>query len=228
MEYKLIVTGDGSHSIYLPELNETYHSVHGAVQESDYVFVQQGLSHFLASNLENNHISILEIGFGTGLNALLSYQYSLKHDLQIHFETLEPFPIPVDLSKALNYVPVEDTKLRHIFDSLHSLDFSQELHIGNFSFIKHLSKLEDFKINPKFDVIFYDAFAPSKQKEVWQISNLQKCYECLNESGFIVSYCASGQYKRDLKEAGFIVENLPGPPGKKEMTRAHKKTVLPS
>ncbi|MFL5730546.1 MAG: tRNA (5-methylaminomethyl-2-thiouridine)(34)-methyltransferase MnmD [Cytophagaceae bacterium] len=222
MEIKIVVSEDGSNTLYRPDLNETYHSLHGAVQESEHVFLKHGIMH-LAQKKKN--LSILEVGFGTGLNALLSYRLSMQEGLQIEYHTVEAFPLPDDLVKQLNYPSIfAAEKLDEFFQYMHACAWEKDHKLGSgFSFHKYLTRLEDF--NPeglKADVIFYDAFAPAKQPEMWEVDKFQKMYSLLNVGGILVSYCASGQFKRNLKAAGFAVEALQGPPGKKEMTRGVK------
>jgi tRNA U34 5-methylaminomethyl-2-thiouridine-forming methyltransferase MnmC len=222
MEIKIVISEDGSNTLYLPELNETYHSLHGAVQESEHVFLKQGLMHFAQ---KSRKMTVLEVGFGTGLNALLTYRLAMNEGMQVDYHTIEAFPLPEEIVKQLNYPSIfAAEKLDEFFQYLHSCAWEKDHRLAaDFIFHKYLTKLEDF--NPpllKADVVFYDAFAPSKQPEMWETDIFRKLYGLMNPGGILVSYCASGQFKRNLKAAGFKVESLPGPPGKKEMTRAEK------
>jgi tRNA U34 5-methylaminomethyl-2-thiouridine-forming methyltransferase MnmC len=222
MEIKIVISEDGSNTLYLPHLNETYHSLHGAVQESEHVFLKQGLMYFAQ---KSKKMTVLEVGFGTGLNALLTYRLALNEGMQIDYHTIEAFPLPEQIVKQLNYPAIFSAeKLDEFFQYLHSCAWEKDHRLGaDFIFHKYLIKLEDF--NPpelKADVVFYDAFAPGKQPEMWELDKFEKIYALMNPGGILVSYCASGQFKRNLKAAGFKVESLPGPPGKKEMTRAEK------
>lgn len=215
MSIKIITTEDGSHSLYNEEMNETYHSTKGALGESKYVFIEKGLEYFIQENNPKS-INILEIGFGTGLNALLSYQFAKNNNTQINYTTLEPFPLSEEIISGLNY-QFEPS----IFKQIHYDIWADEMIIDDiFYFTKHLQKLENFQTVEKFDVIYFDAFAPSKQPEVWSLMNIQKCFNLLNQNGILTTYCSQGQFKRNLKEAGFQIEILQGAMGKKEMVRA--------
>lgn len=218
---KIITTSDGSHSLFNEELNETYHSVHGAIQESLHVFIQSGLTYFI-EKFNPNHISILEVGFGTGLNALLTVQTAQHSSLLFHYKTLEAFPLEEEVWSQLNYGDALNSKEN--FDSLHRVSWEEQHTIlPNFQFQKHHIKLQDVVLTPSlFDIIFFDAFAPNKQPELWEIDTLKKVTDALRTNGVFVTYCAKGQLKRDLKSLGLTVETIPGPPGKKEMVRAIK------
>lgn len=218
---ELITTSDGSHSLYLPEMNETYHSSHGALTESKHVFIRAGLKHYRGKYKINN-IRVLEIGFGTGLNALLALRYALDEDLNTHFTTLEPYPLEEAVYSGLNYVSLLSDKLaEQQFLSLHQADWNTEVVMNDrFTLEKKEERLEDFSDNSKFDLVFFDAFAPSKQAELWTYGILEKTVGLMAPSAVLVTYCARGQFKRDLAALGLEVETLPGPPGKKEMVRA--------
>jgi tRNA U34 5-methylaminomethyl-2-thiouridine-forming methyltransferase MnmC len=218
---EIIFTKDGSHSLIHTELNETYHSIHGAVQESKYVFIEKGLEFWLSLN--NNHdATILEIGFGTGLNALLTLQKSVQRQTKVYYATLEAFPLPKEIWTRLNYPESLDDK--ELFEQLHSLPWDSEQAVtATFLLKKYYTTLQAVTLLPNsFDVVYYDAFAPSKQPEMWSMDMLEKVSTSLRQGGVFVTYCARGQLKRDLKDLNFVVETLPGPPGKKEMVRAVK------
>lgn len=215
---KIITTHDGSHSLFNSQLNETYHSVHGAIQESKHVFIKNGLN-FLVERSWAPQISILEMGFGTGLNALLTLQQSFDLNSKIQYTTIEAFALQRNIWSNLNYGELIDVK--HYFEMLHNSPWHEWVTISNnFSLLKCNARLEDVSLQQTYDLIYFDAFAPSKQHELWQMPILKKVTDCLNPNGVFVTYCAKGQLKRDLKELGLVVETLPGPPGKKEMVRA--------
>lgn len=223
-EVQLIETEDGSHSLYVPSLNETYHSFHGAIRESQHVFIQTGLNHWIVENPKKN-VRILEVGFGTGLNALLSFDYALTNGVNIFYHTLEPCPLEATLVKQLNYPAfLANNSLEHYFQEIHAASWNTPVQLEScFTIQKELGKLQSFETaNESFDIVFFDAFAPNKQAELWTLESLKKVYECLGHGGVLVTYCAKGQLKRDLKSLGFEVETLPGPPGKKEMVRGIK------
>lgn len=218
---KIITTEDGSHSLYNEELKETYHSFHGALQESIYVFIEKGLRYWRTKSGLPKEVEIFEVGFGTGLNALLVAQFAMENKVKIKFTTLEPFPLALETINQLNYATlIGQDDLQMVFEEIHSCEWGQTIEINPyFSIHKNKCKLEDFQTDQRFDVLFFDAFAPSKQAELWTIDLLQKCYDIMHEGGVFVTYSAKGQLKRDLKTVGFEVETLPGPPGKKEMVR---------
>ncbi len=213
---KHISTGDGSSSLFVEELNETYHSRHGALRESEHVFIQKGLAH-----VQLIEISVLEVGMGTGLNVLLAAQYAVQNTIPIHLHTLEPFPIPQDAIGSINYPELLDNKnAKEWFEKIHSSAFGENIQLNPFfSFTKHKLKAEEYETDLKFDVVFYDAFGPHAQPELWELGVFEHLTKFLKKGSVLVTYCAQGQFKRNLKSAGFSIERLPGPPGKREMTR---------
>jgi len=219
MSLTIITTGDGSHSLRNEALNETYHSVHGAVQESVHVFIRSGLAHRLQDS-HDKPLSIFEVGFGTGLNALLTVNYALENAVPIAYTAIEAFPVPEEIWRTLNYASTEEALKR--FHSLHEVPWETEQPIvSSFRLRKMHTTLEDMLLPASsFDVIYFDAFAPNKQPDLWTLPMLEKVSTLLKPGGVFVTYCAKGQLKRDLKSLGLTTETLPGPPGKKEMVRA--------
>lgn len=222
MGIEIITTSDGSHSLRNDELNETYHSIHGAMQESIHVFIKKGLDHFLELNPTVAEVNILEIGFGTGLNALLTWQRSFQISQKLNYTSLETFPIPEELWSKLNYAADESSTAG--FRRLHEAEWNTFVDIeNNFHLRKIEQSLED--LTPpveSFDIVYYDAFAPNKQPEMWTPDILSKVAAALKKGGILVTYCAKGQLKRDLKALELEISTLDGPPGKKEMVRAKK------
>jgi len=220
-EVKLFITEDGSHSLQVPDMDETYHSSHGAIQESNHVFIKNGLEYWVDNNIGKD-LNIFEVGFGTGLNALLALQKAEQINLKINYTSIELYPLNSDLTNQLNYTE----KLgfdKAIFNKLHSCNWNESVDITpHFNLQKIKASFQKKLTDSTFDLIFYDAFAPSKQPEMWDYSLIEKCCQMLNNNGVFVTYSARGQLKRDLKQAGFTVESLPGPPGKFEMVRAVK------
>ncbi|XOV92476.1 MAG: tRNA (5-methylaminomethyl-2-thiouridine)(34)-methyltransferase MnmD [Bacteroidota bacterium] len=212
---RLITTQDGSTSLYNNTLDETYHSTRGALGESTHVYIQNGLS-----TLTNTEVTLFEVGFGTGLNALLSYRFALQNQIRVNYHTLEPFPIPEEIFSRLGYT--ESKEEARIFEKIHQLTQGNIEIDPTFSFNRYTNTLEEFTSDQQFDIIYFDAFAPSKQPEIWHSDNLSKCFQLLKPGGILVTYCAQGQFKRDLTAIGFQVEILPGGMGKKEMVRARK------
>lgn len=219
----IITTEDGSHTIRVTELDETYHSIHGAIQESQHVFIEAGLKYYMSNHPHKTSLKILEFGFGTGLNALLTAKTSsIKIDIAYH--TLEKYPVPQKIINALNY----SAKINKaaLFKQIHGAEWEDEHRLNqNFSIKKINIDFRDYATETHYDIIYFDAFAPSKQPDLWDKSIFKRCYQLLNAEGILVTYSAKGQLKRDLKAVGFTVESIPGPPGKYEMTRATKITV---
>lgn len=217
----IIETQDGSHTILSEHLNVSYHSKYGAVQESRHVFLTHGL---LDLSLRQKEIAILEIGFGTGLNALLTYQEAQNRDLRVEYYAAEAYPISVEQAKHLNYHECIGLKDETLLTKFHEQKWGETTYYGkNFSLHKILSRFENLSVQTAyFDLIYYDAFAPSAQPELWETSVLSLMYDALKPGGMFVTYSAKGSVKRNLKALDFLVEKLPGPPGKREMTRAKK------
>ncbi len=219
---ELFTTKDGSHSLRIPALDETYHSSHGAVQESKHVFIKNGLDFWLSQN-QKKELSIFEVGFGTGLNTLLTLQKAEQLNLKIDYTSIELYPLNAELTNQLNYAK-EIGFDKELFQKLHSVEWNKKISISlDFNLQKIKRSFQEVLIDSTFDLVYYDAFAPSKQPEMWTFELIKKCFAMLNPNGVFVTYSAKGQLKRDLKKAGFSVESLPGPPGKFEMVRATKK-----
>lgn len=212
------LTADGSATLFVEKLDEHYHSVHGAVQESKHVFIQAGLA---TKAKEKNNIAILEMGFGTGLNALLSFDFAIQNDIQMDYHTLEKYPIE---KEVVHQLYKQDTNYQHQhFFSIHEAQHSQKININqHIFFTKHITDIHDFSSEIKFDILYYDAFAPSAQPDLWTEAIFKKIFNMLRQDGFLVTYCAKGVVKRALKSVGFFVVSLPGPIGKREMTKAIK------
>lgn len=217
---KIITTQDGSHSLLHEQLKETYHSIHGAVQESNYVFIEKGLEFVKRSG--KPEIQILEIGFGTGLNALLTIQRALTRNLSIRYTTLEAFPVEEEVWSQLNYA--DAVELKAWFEKLHRATWNEWVELfPAFQLRKLHTTLQDVMLeDDQYDLIYFDAFAPNKQPEMWELTMLKKVAASLKADGVLVTYCAKGQLKRDLQSLNLKVESLPGPPGKREMVRAIK------
>lgn len=213
-QVQLIITGDGSHSLFRSDLDETYHSRHGATQESQHVFIKNGLHYWLGKS-GNKQPVIFEVGFGTGLNAWLTLQEARKEGLHVTYISIETFPLQRDVWAQLNYT--EDSS----FALMHEATWNAPVVIDDcFTLNKVQGKLEDYAVADPINIVYFDAFAPSKQPELWTLPVLENVCRTLTEPGVFVTYCAKGQLKRDLRSLGLQVETLPGPPGKKEMVRA--------
>jgi len=217
---KIVTTSDGSHTLELPGSKECYHSTHGAIQESRHVFIDAGLRPVVLKK-QKPPVRVLEIGFGTGLNALLTAQESHVTG-PIHYTTVEPLPLSQDLWGSLNY---EDqlSCTKGLFNKLHTCAWGTEVCLTpTFTFHKIQSRVQDSPFEKGFDVLYFDAFSPDTQPDMWT----SEVFHCLNrvlvQGGVLVTYCSKGIVKQCLREAGFSLERLPGPTGKRHMIRASK------
>lgn len=217
MKIEILKSADGSHTLYLPELDETYHSRHGAVQEALHVFIHNGLNSISPGFSE---IKILEIGWGTGLNSLLTFKEAKKKGLRISYTGIEKFPVPNDVLEQLNY---RDWNEDDFLEKAYSAEWSVETHISDFFKLTKLAiDVNDFITTDQFDIIYFDAFGPRAQGDMWNKELFEQLYELTSTEGVFVTYCAKGQVRRDLQEVGYRMERLPGPPGKREMLRGVK------
>lgn len=220
MRSKIIVTDDKSKTLLIPELNETYHSTKGALTECKHVFIKEGIIH---SQLKE--FNILEMGFGTGLNAIMTLQHVLDNDLSVNYHTLESHPLDLELVSELDYLhDAETQELKPFFELMHQTEWNKvtEIH-PQFQFTKfHTTAEEHIFPEDYYDLVFYDAFGPKVQPELWKEDLLSHFHKALRQGGILVTYCAQGAFKRALKALGFEVQSIPGPPGKREMTRAVK------
>lgn len=216
-EIKLKTSDDGSHTLYVPELDEHYHSTNGAYNESVHVFIAPNLLHTSKSN-----ISIIEIGFGTGLNTFLTALN--QNDKTIFYHSLEKYPLTSELTEQLNFASNEEEQT--LFSKMHQLPWQipGELKDG-FTLLKDENDLTSIIFDKSYDLVYFDAFAPEKQPEMWAPELFQKIYNAMNENGILTTYCAKGVVRRTLQACGFEVERLPGPKGKREMLRATKKAA---
>jgi tRNA U34 5-methylaminomethyl-2-thiouridine-forming methyltransferase MnmC len=208
---ELVQTADGSFTLFIPEVEETYHSTHGAVQESLHVFIENGLK-----ACDKELIRILEVGLGTGLNAMLTLQHATK---KIDYCALEPYPLSKEILNDLAASRTDQFEMKFHDSKAEEVISLRE----DFSFVRVEVGLEEFQSAEKFDVIYYDAFGPRVEPGLWTLARMQQCFELLNEEGVFVTYCAKGEVRRNLQAAGFVVERLPGPPGKREMLKAKKR-----
>src|SRR4030042_1702005 len=207
---RIVKTSDGSHTILIPEMNEHYHSVHGAIQESEYIFINCGLDY-----CRTNPVRIFEAGFGTGLNALLTGIYALTHDREILYTAIEKFPLSGDIIDSLNYKELVAPEGRELFKRIHSCKWGIPEKISrNFTIHKIKGDLISDEIPGFFDLIYFDAFGPDKQPEIWTDEVFKKISYSTDHNGILVTYSVKGKIKRILKKNGFVVSLLPGPPGK--------------
>ena len=219
MKKEIVKTTDGSYTLYVPELDETYHSTNGALQESNHVFIEAGLKF---SSLKK--AAILEVGFGTGLNALTTFNETEKSNLNIEFTSLEAYPLEWDEVSKLEYMSMEGyQQYATPFEKMHTCEWDDFTKItANFSLRKLNLKLQEVFFENTFDIIYFDAFAPQIQPELWTEEIFALMYKALKNKGVLVTYCAKGIVKRALKKVGFELQSIPGPRGKREMSRAVK------
>jgi tRNA U34 5-methylaminomethyl-2-thiouridine-forming methyltransferase MnmC len=220
LPYQIIETSDGSHSLYLPDLDETYHSRHGAIQESTHVFMAHGFRPILK---QKNEINILEVGFGTGLNAILTLKELGGTEASVFYHSIEKHPLSLEIIQKLNYPILNQLVTPDLFNQMHKTDWQRwEPITPHFSLFKDSCDLMDINLNDWADIVYFDAFGPRVQPEMWELDHLTKVSQALRVGGVFVTYCAQGQFKRTLRDLNFKIEILPGPPGKREMTRAVK------
>ncbi|RMB56258.1 SAM-dependent methyltransferase [Dokdonia sinensis] len=224
MKRTIITTGDGSKTIHIPEWNEQYHSKHGAIQEARHVFLETGLQHFLNENPERKSVSILEMGFGTGLNALLTYFKTKDLGISINYTGVEAFPVSPEEAMAMEYASQLDRPIApEIYRKMHEIPFGNRESVSDtFQLEKRQQKFEDIEDMGVFDLVYFDAFGPRVQPDLWTEFIFKKMFTALKSDGVLTTYCAQGAARRAMQAVGFEVERLPGPPGKREMLRATK------
>ena len=217
MNLELVNTYDGSNSLKNLIINDSYHSKYGAINESKHIFINNGLK-----RISKKKIRVLEIGFGTGLNALLTQLYCDKKEQNIIYHTIDNLPLKKDTYSSLNYC--DQLKIdKDIILKIHNSLWENEIELSNFFVLKKINCDFTKKLfNEKYDLIYFDAFSPSKQPEMWVLDNFKKLYNCLNSNGLLITYSSKGDVKRTIKEVGFNVFSVEGPTGKREITLACK------
>lgn len=215
---QLKTTSDGSHTLYVPELNEHYHSIHGAVQESSFIFINTGFDMCYA-----DPVNIFEVGFGTGLNALLTVLKSTSGDREVNYTTIEKYPVDDSIVRSLNHYLFAGESGKEMSDMIHSAPWNKWVSIcKNFNLRKIKEDVTTSILHGKYDLIYFDAFGPDKQPEMWSLAVFESIAAITSEGGALVTYSAKGEVKRNLKACGFEVTLLPGPPGKRQIIRAVK------
>lgn len=216
MQCEIRITGDGSATLFVPELNEHYHSIHGAVQESKHVFIDMGLK-----SIYGRYIRIFEFGFGTGLNALLTLLNGLGKVIVYH--TMELFPLTWEEVEKLGYhkfLRLTEKQFK-VFKQMHDVKWEEEIAVTSDFILKKIkASILEYPLHNSYDLIYFDAFAPGIQPELWDKAVFSKLYDLMIPNAILVTYCAKGEVRRILQHAGFIIERLSGPPGKREMLRA--------
>lgn len=220
MKRKIILTADGSKTIQIEDWNEQYHSKHGAIQEAYHVFISQGLGLF-----QNRDIHILEIGFGTGLNALITLLEAPKLNLTVDYAGIEAFPVSLEEVSQLDYCKQLDCLgQQETFQKMHRDRWEEKLSITDtFILLKQKKDFRDIDEANLFNLVYFDAFGARVQPELWTEDIFSRMYTALKKEGVLVTYAAKGSVRRAMQAVGFSVERLPGPPGKREMLRATKK-----
>ncbi|MFL1895973.1 tRNA (5-methylaminomethyl-2-thiouridine)(34)-methyltransferase MnmD [Aquimarina sp. 2-A2] len=223
MKREIIKTADGSTTIQLIDWDEQYHSLHGAVNEAYHVFIQTGLHYYLDKNKVGT-LSILEIGFGTGLNAFITALEAKKCSIEIQYTGVEAYPVQINEALAMNYVAQIDGAAESLFSDLHTTSWEEGHKISDhLTLLKRKMFFSEIASNNEFDIIYFDAFGARVQPELWTVEIFKKMFNALKRNGVLVTYSAKGSVRRAMQEVGFIVERLPGPPGKREMLRATKR-----
>ncbi len=220
MERILQITADGSHTISIPTMEVTYHSKHGSIQESNHVFMDAGLQYYIDTHA-TKHIKILEAGFGTGLNTLLTAIRAREQKLIVEYHTIEAYPLQPAELENLNHGSL--LKEEDLFQKIHQSEWEIPVQLHPYySIHKYQTTIEQFNSSNTFDCIFYDAFAPTAQPELWTESVFTKLFSLMNPGAILVTYCSKSIVRRAMQAAGFRVTKIPGPPGKREMVRAFK------
>ncbi|MDO7138510.1 tRNA (5-methylaminomethyl-2-thiouridine)(34)-methyltransferase MnmD [Algibacter lectus] len=226
MKREVVITADGSSTIHLPDWDEQYHSKHGAIQEAYHVFIKHGLQHFYAENIksEGEEIAILEIGFGTGLNAFITFLEADKLKLKIDYVGVEAYPVSTEEIRLLNYAKeLKAENNESVFKALHDVDWNEKYALTpSFSIEKQKKFFAEIEDEQAFNIIYFDAFGARVQPELWTESVFKTMYKALKTSGVLVTYAAKGSVRRAMQTVGFTVERLEGPPGKREMLRGTK------
>lgn len=225
---EIITTADGSHTLFSEQFGDIYHSRHGALQESEYVFIRQGLHHLWQKQGHENKqpVRIFEVGFGTGLNALLTMLEAKKTLRPVEYTTIELYPVPIETIKALNYTEVLGYEFCYgTYHTLHLCRWNETHEVTSWFRFKKIqgSLLNYIRETELFDLIYFDAFSPTRQPEMWTDEVMKKLYDMLQPGGILVSYCSRSSFQYALRTAGFSIEKLAGPPGKREMVRAVKE-----
>lgn len=216
IQRELQETADGSHTLFIPEMDEHYHSVNGAVQESRHVFIEAGLHHQAKKD-----ITVFEIGFGTGLNAFLTLLDAEENGRKVDYYSVELYPLEQELVQSLNYGKVICPEKKDLFQALHAAPWNETAYITNlFTLHKIQGDNNSCALPEGIDLVYFDAFAPDKQPEMWNQEIFDRLYAHMAQGGILTTYCAKGAVRRMMKEAGYSVERIPGPPGKREMLRA--------
>jgi tRNA U34 5-methylaminomethyl-2-thiouridine-forming methyltransferase MnmC len=219
MDRLIIKTGDGSDTITIPEMNVSYHSKHGATQESMHVFIEAGF-HYIINQSTNQPMNIFEMGFGTGLNVFLTAIEASDRKTKVYYVGVEKYPLTKEETSLLNYT--ETLKHPELFQTIHQCSWNEDIKLNEFLTLRKINgNFINYSTDQLFNIIYYDAFAPTAQPELWTEEIFKKLYSMLLPGGILVTYCSKGSVRRAMQAASFQVEKIPGPTGKREMVRAH-------
>ena len=220
MDRIIIRTGDGSDTIAIPEMNVSYHSKHGAIQESMHVYIEAGLR-FLINQSPVQSINIFEMGFGAGLNAFLTAIEATKRKIKVHYTGIEKYSLTPEEISTLNYA--NHLKNAELFNLIHQSKWNEDMELNDFFTLRKIGEdIINYSTKQQFNLVYYDAFAPSAQPQLWTEEIFKKLYSMLLPGGTLVTYCSKSAVRRAMQAAGFKVEKIPGPQGKREMVRAAK------
>jgi len=215
----IVLSKDGSHTLFSSRFGEHYHSSFGAIQESMHIFIEAGLK---SVTFQNSRLNVFEVGFGTGLNALLTFRHALLNDFSVNYYAVEAYPVVNEVVTGLNY-PVLLEVDQEVFASMHHSSGKLTAITPFFNLALMPVRLQDVQLESDyFDIVYFDAFSPDTQPEMWSVSCFEKIYKAMKRGGVLTTYSCKGSVKRALKSAGFDIEKLPGPPGKREFLRARK------
>jgi tRNA U34 5-methylaminomethyl-2-thiouridine-forming methyltransferase MnmC len=214
----IIKTGDGSNTLYSSIFNDQYHSTFGALQESQFIYINTGLNY-----CEQSLLKIFEVGFGTGLNTILTYIEGIKKEINIEYHAIELFPIDIETINQLDYFKFLSNNQKLVYKKLHDCKWNTRIQISNnFTFRKIKNDFNNYIFDEMYDLIYFDAFAPEKQPDMWNSNNFIKLFDALNNKGILTTYSSKGIVKNNLRKAGFKVTRLDGPKGKRHILRAQK------
>lgn len=222
MNRQIITTADGSHTLRVNEWHETYHSIYGAVQESKHVYIEAGLKPLLQ---KSKSVSIFEMGFGTGLNAFLTMLESSKAAVKTYYETVEMYPLNESEYSVLNYAKTVSSAQEYLLQKIHKAAWNRAVDLNpNFTLAKYDNNLLDYQTSHTFDLVYFDAFAPDIQPELWSENVFEKIYSLMNPEAVLVTYCSKSIVRKSMQRVGLQVKKMPGPVGKREIVRAVKTT----
>ena len=218
MPFRIVTTEDGSHTLYNPGINDHYHSIYGAIRESMHVYISSGFSYH-----SSPFISLLEVGFGTGLNVLLTMKQAGEEKRRVIYHSVDKYVLPADITEHLNYSRFFDSTQSGWLAKIHDLSWNKDHEISDFFLLRKIhADINELEFTSKYDIVYFDAFGPDKQPEMWTEDIFSKIYNAMNPGGLLTTYSSKGEVKRRFQRCGFMVEKIPGPRGKREMLRCSR------